>query len=308
MGWRELAADAATQYGVVDLDAALRHVTRRQVEHAVETGRLEPMFTNSGTYRIAGTPKFWEQLLFAGCQATRGWASARSAARVWGIAYVPAQRVELLVPEQQVVRLEGVKAHRSNLILPHHVTTYAGIPITTGARTLIDLSAVVSDSTLERAIDDALRRNVTTLKELHACFNELAGRGRRRIAHLRPILEARVPGFHPGANNGERKVVRWIVEAGLPKPVQQVWVVADGQRYCLDFAYPWWKIGWEWDPWETHGIRGAFSYDRNRRNELELAGWLMLQFTPDMGRRVVVGQVREAIERRSGGLPCVEAQ
>jgi len=308
MGWRELAADAAAQYGVFDLDHALRHVTRRQVEHAVETGRLEPMFTNSGTYRFSGTPEFWEQLVLGACLASGGYTSHKSAARVWGISYVPAQRVELLVPEHQVVRLEGVRAHRSNCIPPHHVTTYAGIPITTGSRTLVDLSAVVSDQTLEKAIDDALRRNVTTVRELHACFNELAGRGRRRIAHLRPILQDRVPGFHPGANDAELRVVRWVVEAGLPKPVQQVWVVAAGNRYCLDFAYPWWKITWEWDPWETHGIRRAFSYDRGRRNELELAGWLTLQFTPEMGRSVVVNQVREAIEQRIDRFPCADAQ
>jgi len=308
MGWRELGEEAATQYGVVDIDHALRHVTHRQVKHAVQTGRLQPMFTNSGTYRFSGTPEFWEQLLFAACRTTHGWASHKSAARMWGIAYVPAQRVELLVPEHQVVRLEGVTAHRSNRILPRHVTTYAGIPITTGARTLVDLSAVLGDQTLERAIDDALRRNVTTVKELGACFEELAGRGRRRIAHLRPILDARVPGFHPGANAGELRVARWTVEAGLPKPVQQVWAVAEGKRYCLDFAYPELKIGWEWDPWETHGIRRAFSYDRSRRNDLELAGWLMLQFTPEMGRRVVVDRVRKAIEQRSFRLSCVEAQ
>jgi hypothetical protein len=114
-----------------------------------------------------------------------------------------------------------------------------------------------------------------------------------------------VPGFHPGANGGELQVVRWVVAAGLPKPVQQIWVVAAGERYCLDFGYPWWKIGWEWDGWEDHGLRRAFSYDRGRRNDLELSGWLMLQFTPDMGRRVVVDQVRMGIQQRSVGLPCV---
>ena len=304
MGWREVAADAATHYGVVDLNYALTQVSEQQVRYAVRTGRFEPMFAKTGTYRFGGTPEFWEQLLYGACVASGGYCSHKSAARVWGISYVPAQRIELLVPENQVVRLEGVRAHRSNRIPPHHITTYAGIPITTGARTLVDLSAVLSDQTLEKAIDDALRRNVTTVRELHACFEELAGRGRRRIAHLRPLLEARLPGYHPGANDGELQVVRWLAEAGLPKPVQQVWVVAGGSRYCLDFAYPWWKITWEWDGWEDHGLRRAFSYDRGRRNDLELAGWLTLQFTPEMGRKVVVEQVREAIERRSGGLLC----
>jgi len=147
-----------------------------------------------------------------------------------------------------------------------------------------------------------------TIRDLDACFQELAGRGRRRIAHLRPLLAARGIGFHPGANDAELRVVRWVVKAGLPKPVQQIWVVADGQRYCLDFGYPWWKIGFEWDGWEDHGLRGAFSYDRSRRNDLELAGWLMLQFTPDMGRGVVVDRVRKAIDQRSRRFSCVEAQ
>lgn len=305
MGWREVSAEAAMQYGVVDIDHALQHVGEQEVRYAVRSGRLAPMFTNSGTYRFSGTPESWEQRIYAACLATGGVASHKSAARLWGISHVPALKLELIVAADQVVRLEDVRAHRSNRIPASHVTTYAGIPITTGARTVVDLSAVLGDETLERAIDDALRRNVTTIDELRMCFEDLAGRGRRRIAHLRPLLAARHPGFHPGANDGELRVLRWVVEAGLPKPVQQVWVVAGGKRYCLDFAYPEWKIGWEWDGWEDHGLRRAFTYDRDRRNQLELAGWLMLQFTPDMGRNVVVDRVRQAIEHRSGGLPCV---
>jgi hypothetical protein len=308
MGWRELSQAAATQYGVVDIDHALQHVSERQLQYAVEEGRLEPIFAKTGTYRFSGAPEYWEQRLFAACLATGGVASHRSAGRLSSVSYVPALRLELTVPADRVVRLEGVRAHRSNRIPASHVTTYAGIPVTTGARTVIDLSAVVSDETLEKVIDDALRRGVTTVADLRLCFEELAGRGRRRIAHLRPLLAARDPSFHPGANTAELRVVNWVVEASLPRPVQQVWVVADGKRYCLDFAYPEWKIGWEWDGWEDHGLRRAFSYDRGRRNDLELAGWFILQFTPEMSRSVVVDRVRKAIELRAGRLSCVIAQ
>ncbi|HEV3354650.1 MAG TPA: hypothetical protein VG076_17105 [Acidimicrobiales bacterium] len=306
MGWREVCEEAAEQYGVVHLEDALRNVTEEQVRYAIHEGRLQPIFAWTGTYRFGGTPDHWEQRLYAACRATDGVASHKSAARLWGISYVPAVRLELTVPADRVVRLQGVQAHRSNRLPASHVTTYAGIPVTTGARTVIDLSAVMSDETLEKVIDDALRRGVTTIDELHVCFGELAGRGRRRIAHLRPLLAARDSSFHPGANAGELRVVKWVVEAGLPRPVQQVWVVADGKRYCLDFAYPEWKIGWEWDGWEDHGLRRAFSYDRGRRNDLELAGWFMLQFTPDMSRGVVVDRVRKAIELRAGRLSCAE--
>ena len=308
MGWHEVSEQAATHYGVVDHDDALRNVSDRQVRYAVEERKLEPMFAKTGIYRFSGTPEHWEQRLYAACRATGGVASHKSAARLWGISYVPAVRLEVTVPANQVVRLAGVVAHRSNRLLPAHVTTYAGIPVTTGARTLIDLSAVLGDETLERAVDDALRRGVTTIDELRRCFEDLAGRGRRRIAHLRPLLADRGAGFHPAANDGELRVVRWVVEAGLPKPVQQLWVVAEGKRYCLDYSYPAWKVGFEWDGWDNHGMRRAFDYDRGRRNDLELAGWLMLQFTSRMGRQVVVDRVRKAIEQRAGGLLCVNAQ
>src|SRR5205823_6445904 len=148
--------------------------------------------------------------------ATGGVASHRSAARLWGIAYVPAERLELTVDADQVVRLPGVVAHRSNRLPGSHTCSFAGIPVTTGARTIVDLSAVLGDHTLERVVNDALRRGVTSVDELCDCFEMLAGRGRRRVAHLRPLLEARGHGFNPGGSDAELQVVEWIVEAGLP--------------------------------------------------------------------------------------------
>lgn len=309
MGWREITQLAEEQYGVVTIDDVRGHLNELQIQHALRTGRLCVAFAKTGVYRIGGAPEFWEQRLYAACRATNGSASHRSAARVWGNAYVPAVRLELTVPEFQVVRLSGVRAHRSNRIPPEHLTTYAGIPITTGARTLVDLSAVLSDYRLERAIDDALRRGITTVAELRACFDELAGRGRRRIAHLRPLLEARQGDYNPGDSDAELRLVRWLERDGLPRPVQHIWVVIRGKRYCIDCGYPDIKVGFEWDGWDDHGVRRAFDYDRARRDELELAGWLILQFTSAMSRQTVVGRARRAVEQRTPDrLSCAISQ
>jgi hypothetical protein len=308
MGWQELGELAEHQYGVVDIDDALVHVSERQVRYALEVGRLRPVFAKTAVYRFVGAPECWEQRLFAACRATGGAASHRSGARLWGVSHVPALGLELTVPSLQVVRLDRVRAHRSNRLPDAHVTAYAGIPITTGARTLFDLSAVVSDDTLERAINDGLRRGVTTVDELKACFDDLAGRGRRRVAHLRPLIEERLVGFNPGGSDAELRVLRWIGQAGLPLPVQQLSVIANGRRYCLDFGYPNIKVGLEWDGWDDHGTRRAFDHDRGRRDELELAGWLILQFTSRMSRQTMVGRVRRALDQRQPQrLSCVTA-
>src|SRR5947209_4599072 len=101
MGWREVSELAAMQYGVVDLSDALRNVSEEQVRYAVREGRLEPIFPKTGVYRFSGTPEHWEQRLYAACRATGGWASHKSTARLWGVSYVPAIRLELTVPADQ---------------------------------------------------------------------------------------------------------------------------------------------------------------------------------------------------------------
>jgi predicted transcriptional regulator of viral defense system len=296
MGWVELGRVAQEQHGVVGREEALLFVTKEQLRQALDSGRVERVFR--GAYRFAGSPATWEQRLMAASRATGGVASHKSAARLWGISHVPARGIELIVPAEQVVRVDGVRAHRSNRLPDIDVTNFAGIPVTTGARTVVDISAVLGDATLERAVNDALRRGVTSIGELKECFDRLAGRGRRRIAHLRPLLEARLVGFDPGGSDAELELVAWLVDAGLPRPVQELWVVANGNRYRLDLAYPQAKVGIERDGWDDHGTRRAFDYDRERRDELELAGWLILQVTSRMTRQTVVGRVRRALQQR----------
>src|SRR5437867_1675013 len=130
MGWTNLGRFAERRFGVVTIDDALCHVTLSEIRHAVEARRLVPMFP--GVYRFGGVPETWEQVVYAACRASGGYASHRTAARIWGISYVPAQKVEITVPAAQIVRLPGVRAHRSNRLPGEHITNYAGIPITTG--------------------------------------------------------------------------------------------------------------------------------------------------------------------------------
>ena len=54
-------------------------------------------------------------------------------------------------------RRPGIVVHRSLTILNEEVTTREGIPVTTAARTLLDLAAVLPRRQLERAVDQAER-------------------------------------------------------------------------------------------------------------------------------------------------------
>jgi very-short-patch-repair endonuclease len=234
--------------------------------------------------------------LLAVCLTADAVASHRAAARVWGLDGVASLRPEITVPLGRVVRLPGVRAHRSNRLGPEFVTVHRAIPVTTPARTLVDLSAVSPAPTVEKAFDAALRNGLVTVAGVRACFDSLAGRGRRRVAHFRPVLEAREPGHSPGDSDLEVQVRRWLKKARLPTPVAQFPVLLSDRRCRIDLAYPELRIAIELDGWATHGSRRAFDQDRARGNGLELAGWTLLRFTSSSTRRDVVRTVQAALD------------
>lgn len=286
-------AIGTSQYGLVARRQLLAFLSPDEIEGWLSDRRLVPV--RPGVYRLQGAPPCWEQRLLAVCMASQAVASHRSAARVWGLGGVAALRLEVTVPVGRVVRLQGVRAHRSTLLGPEFVAVHRGIPVTTPARTLIDLSAVASPPRVSDAVDEALRLRLLTLEELRACFDVMAGRGRRRVAHFRPILDAREPGYDPGDSALEARVARWMTVSGLPAPVRQHPVLVDDRRYRIDLAYPEPRIAIELDGWADHGTRGAFDRDRQRGNDLELAGWTVLRFTSRSARKDVVRTVRAAV-------------
>jgi hypothetical protein len=210
---------------------------------------------------------------------------------------VPAQRIEITLPLGRQARLPGVIAHRSNLLLDSFRTTVDGIPTTTVERTLVDLSAVLGQATCARAVDDAVRRGLTTYASLEACYHLVRRRGRRRVTVIEALLSARLDGVEPGDSDWEMRICRWLVAAGFSRPEQGLWVVAGGQRFCLDLAYAAERVAVEYDGWDAHRVRARYDSDRRKWRRLELEGWMVLPFTSACTRAEVVGDVRLALAR-----------
>jgi len=80
------------------------------------------------------------------------------------------------------VSIPGVRIHYCDDLLPEDVTTMGGLPITTPARTLLDLATCVTDADLEYAVSTALRRSLTSRAELAATIaRHPRHKGRRRL-------------------------------------------------------------------------------------------------------------------------------
>lgn len=145
---------------------------------------------------------------------------------------------EITVPWPHWPRLPGVRSHQSSRLPADHCTLCHGVPVTTVARTLVDLSKVLEARFLAWVVEGCLRRGPASLAALHAAHQWLAKPARHGLAAVGEVLARRPEGFDPGGSGAELDLSETLVEAGLAWPVQQHQVRAGGTVYSLDYAIP----------------------------------------------------------------------
>ena len=264
-------------------------------------GRWEALA--SDVFRLSGMPASWRQSLMAACLAWGDGAvvSHRSAGALWHLTgFEGASTVELTVPRSRRGKAPGL-THRC-FLPPVDVTIVEAIPVTTVARTLIDLAASEPRETVEEALDDALRRRIVSMGRLRWRVLELARKGRPGIVAMRLILDDR-EGISVPASVFETRLLRLLKRAGLPSPTLQYQVRSPGRLVAVvDFAWPDSRLALEADGFRWHSGRARFEHDRARRNELTLLGWRIIHVTwIDLTRRpdVVIDSVGQALTARS---------
>jgi very-short-patch-repair endonuclease len=131
-----------------------------------------------------------------------------------------------------------------------------GIPVTTPTQTLIDLSSVLPEAALARALEVAEQLRLLDVAQLPAKLAKLAG---AIDPQLRSPLEA-------AFLNACR---------GLPQP--RVNATVEGLE--VDFSWPEQRLVVETDGHRHHGTRAAFERDRERDARLTAAGWRVVRVT-----------------------------
>jgi hypothetical protein len=97
----------------------------------------------------------------------------------------------------------------------------ARIPVTTAARTLLDIAPRVEESRLGAVLDHAERRGIIWRPHLRWRLRELAWQGRPGVPAVRRLLD-RTEGRGLGDSWLEQEGLRLIAQAGLPVPRCQV--------------------------------------------------------------------------------------
>jgi hypothetical protein len=226
-------------------------------------------------------------------------ASHKSAAWLWGLRRWRPETIHLTAPTRQRLKRDFV-VHYAPLT-PEDRDEVEGIPVTSVARTMLDLAPDESTRNLHRMIERAEERRTFDRRR----FDRLLARagGHPGKAKLRYALDTFKPELAVVRSDVERRFGDLVSAAGLPRPATNVFVAG-----CELDAY-WEAEGFavEIDVYATHGSRSSFEEDRERQDDLLLAGIELIRITDvrlEREPRETIARVAAHLERRrrAGGL------
>ena len=182
--------------------------------------------------------------------------------------------------------------HRPRALPDDEVTALRRLPITTPARTLLDLAAAgLRARALETALDLAEQQQLLSFAELHQL---LARYPRRPGTRLLTAQLDRYRGPTDVRSHLERLFNELCDAQRLPRPL--VNTVIEGR--VRDFYWPHCRLVVETDSYRWHRSPSALNDDRERDVELTLAGFRVLRFTYEQVTkrpRYVIQAVRAAL-------------
>jgi very-short-patch-repair endonuclease len=240
-----------------------------EIKSRIERGLLHPV--HRGVYRVGHTAslEFAAEMAAVLACGPRTVLSGRSAGYVWAL--LPRPRGPVQVSGAARRERPGVRGHRVP-VDSSEVTRCRGIPITSVARTVVDVAAELDPLQLETVVAEAERRRLLRRRDL-AASAELAVH-RRGAARVRELLH-RQHGPALTRSDTEKRLLRLVRASGLPAPDHNV----PFGIYELDTVWRGARLVVELDGWEFHRTRADFERDRARDAELQASGFAVLRFT-----------------------------
>jgi very-short-patch-repair endonuclease len=276
-----VVADAA-RYSlglVTKTGLAASGVSRRQQRTLLDSGVL--LTVAPGVFRHRAWPRSWQQSVLAAVLAAgdTAVASHMSAAALWRFDGIGRGAVEVSVPYERRPRSVVGTVHRSRDLAPVDVDRERPIPVTTPARTLLDIAPRLGSDQLEQAVDGAARDGLVWVPYLRWRLEELRRPGRRGVARLAAVLD-RTDGRRDAETWLEQQALRLMRRAGLPAPrCQRTVRSGPGGVARLDLSWEDLRLVVEVDGHATHATRRQRQRDGERSARLVLAGWRVVRFT-----------------------------
>jgi hypothetical protein len=290
-----LATIATQQHGVASIrqleQLGFGHTT---VEREVAAGRLHRL--HRGVYAVGHRRLTWHGHCLAAvlANAPAAVASHWGAGWLWGLTLNrPDGKFHITAPTRRHSKRQFVLHHAS--LTEEDRALVDGIPVTSLARTQLDLAAEVDVARVCRFLARSEKEETLDLRALESILARCGNHPGRKT--LRQALVAYKPELAITRSSVERRFRDLAVKAGLPAPSMNY--VVGG--YELDAYWPDRHFAVELEVYETHGDRASFEADPVRHEELLLIGIESITVTgPRLEREpaTVIERVRKLLELR----------
>lgn len=276
-GWDGIVARIARrQHGVVARWQLLAAgISEDWIEYRLDKGSLIRVFP--GVYRVGHAAPSIEAEYVAAVLACGEGAFLRGSAAGSLLGMIRASPA----PKPQVAartgrKIQGIETKRARAIDRRDITKWKGIPVTTPARTLVDLAESFSPDALARAMHQADVLHKTTPDEVEEVLKRR--RTAKGSAKLREVLwgdQGRI------LSKLERAFIRMLKQHDLPLPTTN----RPSGGLFVDCRWPEHKLTVELDGYRYHRTRHAWDRDRKRERDAYARG--------DQFRRYTWGDVVE---------------
>jgi very-short-patch-repair endonuclease len=269
---RAIAELAAKQRGVITRAQLLElGMTRTTIDNWVKHSRLHSLYR--GIF-LLGHPRpiAGARQLAAVLACGRGAVlSHLSAAGLWRLLPGREGDVDVTVPGRNPGRRRGIRVHRVNALDRRDVRKLGGIPITSPARTIFDVAAVVRRRELEQALAEAYARRLARRSDFVSLLARRSSLPGTRA--LRALLDDATPALT--RSQAEERLLALIRTAELRAPEINVRI----GRHEVDFMWRDQRLIVEVNGFRFHSSRSAFEHDRRRDAELISQGFRVIRIT-----------------------------
>ena len=262
---------AERQHGVVTrAQLVAMGLESRAIDRRVKAGKLKRL--HRGVYLVGlVNPAHAREMAAVLACGPGAFLSHQSAAALWNILAQPAPAPPTVtVTARNPGRRSAIKIHRVGALPGDETTTRHRIPVTTPARTLLDLAVHASARELERAVAEAHASNRARRTQL---LSLVARHPRHRgVKALRALLEAdRDPALT--RSEAEGRLLALIRAARLPHPD----VNARVGDFVVDILWRDRRLVVEVDGFAYHSSAPAFARDHRREVDLAAAGFQVIR-------------------------------
>jgi hypothetical protein len=197
--------------------------------------------------------------------------SHRSAAALWKFGKEHEDYIDVTVRRDSEARIRGIRCHRRPTLPAGAITTRLNIPLTQPVQTFLDLATVTGPKGLERAINEADKRDVIDPDALRMALEDHAGEP--GVRPLRHVLDKHT--FRLSDDELELLFRPLATAAGLPTPLTKVKV----NKFEVDFFWPDLGLVVETDGWRYHRTPATQTRDALRFQTHTASGLTPLRFS-----------------------------